>query len=809
MMKKLIKAGVLLIIFVAALIVSSLVINRGSGDQIVDMGAPTLPRVWFTLNGEKVNVLSGYVRDMDIPAMRDTITPLEADGTVDMTVETDGNEISGVQYTVYSMDGEEVYTEGEAPELSDTGTVTLSLSDGLSDSVREAVLKIVLTVDDREISYYTRIERSDNINAADCLAYAVDFHTNALDGTNAEEMELRLEPNEESDNSTYQTVNIHSDITHIQWGDLEPQVTSDVEWSIKESNTVYTSILAKYQVSCIGDNEETGVYNVKEFFRIREMGDTIYLLDYNRDLQKVFTGSPDTIDEKGVLLGIASDDLQYETNEDETIVAFVQERDLWLYSRESGELYQVFSFSDAEGSDERSRNDQHAVRIISMDNSGNLAFAVYGYMNRGTHEGEVGVGIYYFSVPDNVIEEKAFIPSTKSFAIAEDELGKMVYYNHSEKMLYVLAEGTLYQIDLDRNEQETLAENLTEDQYTVSDDGRLMAYQTDDSASVIQVMNLESGDSYEVSAEDGETLRPLGFIHSDFVCGRMRSEDAGQTVSGEEITPMYAVEILNSKNEKVAEYSFTDSGIYTTDILIDGNLLTLNRVEKRDSVYSTAEQEYITNNEERKETTVSLETYSTDRMQRQLRLTFADAAENTDVAVMKPHQLTTGEPLTITLSGTDTTEKFYVYGMGELVAVYDKAAYAIQRAEQVSGVVISSAQAYVWERGNRDLAYSTDAEAFQKEGEETSLQACERYMEQYGAHRVDLTGCRLDQVLYVINKGRPVIAVIDGDHAVLLTGYTTSDITYIDPDNGQESTVSVSDMEELTDQGGNTFIGYI
>ena len=717
MMKKLIKAGVLLIIFVAALIVSSLVINRGSGDQIVDMGAPTLPRVWFTLNGEKVNVLSGYVRDMDIPAMRDTITPLKADGTVDMTVETDGNEISGVQYTVYSMDGEEVYTEGEAPELSDTGTVTLSLSDGLSDSVREAVLKIVLTVDDRKISYYTRIERSDNINAADCLAYAVDFHTNALDGTNAEEMELRLEPNEESDNSTYQTVNIHSDITHIQWGDLEPQVTSDVEWSIKESNTVYTSILAKYQVSCIGDNEETGVYNVKEFFRIREMGDTIYLLDYNRDLQKVFTGSPDTIDEKGVLLGIASDDLQYETNEDETIVAFVQERDLWLYSRESGELYQVFSFSDAE--------------------------------------------------------------------------------------------GTLYQIDLDRNEQETLAENLTEDQYTVSDDGRLMAYQTDDSASVIQVMNLESGDSYEVSAEDGETLRPLGFIHSDFVCGRMRSEDAGQTVSGEEITPMYAVEILNSKNEKVAEYSFTDSGIYTTDILIDGNLLTLNRVEKRDSVYSTAEQEYITNNEERKETTVSLETYSTDRMQRQLRLTFADAAENTDVAVMKPHQLTTGEPLTITLSGTDTTEKFYVYGMGELVAVYDKAAYAIQRAEQVSGVVISSAQAYVWERGNRDLAYSTDAEAFQKEGEETSLQACERYMEQYGAHRVDLTGCRLDQVLYVINKGRPVIAVIDGDHAVLLTGYTTSDITYIDPDNGQESTVSVSDMEELTDQGGNTFIGYI
>lgn len=809
MKKKLIKAGVLLVVFAAALVVSSFIINRGSEDQIADMGAPAIPRVWFTVNGQKVNILSGYVRDMDIPAMRDTITPLEADGTLDMTVEEDGNAISGVKYTVYSMDGEEVYGEGEASELSGEETVTLSLADSLEESVREAVLKIVLTVDDREVSYYTRIERSDNINAADCLAYAQDFHTNALEKTNAEEMELRLEPNEESDNTTYQTVNIHSDITHIQWGSLDPQLIGEVEWSIKESNSVYTSILAKYQVSCADDNEETGVYNVKEFFRVRKMGDTIYLLDYNRDMQKVFSGSPEAIDENGVLLGIASDDLQYETNADEDIVAFVQERDLWLYSRKSGELYQVFSFSDAEGSDARSRNDQHAVRIISMDNSGNLAFAVYGYMNRGTHEGEVGVGIYYFNAADNVIEEKAFIPSTKSFAIAEDELGKMVYYNHSEKMLYVLAEGTLYRIDLDRNEQEVLAGNLTEDQYTVSDDGRQMAYQTDDSAAEIQVMNLESGDSYQIKAENQETVRPLGFINSDFIFGKIKAEDAGQTVSGEAVTPMYAVEIVNSKNEQVAEYSFTDSGIYTTDILIDGNLPTLNRVQKDGSVYSATDQEYITNNEERRETTVSLAVYSTDRMQKQVRITFEDAADNTDIKVMKPHQLTAGEPLTITLSGTDDTEKFYVYGMGELTAVYDKAAYAIQKAEQVSGVVISSSQAYVWEKGNRDLVYSTGAEAFRQGNDETSLEACENYMEQYNAHRVDLTGCKLDQILYVINKGLPVIAVTDGNHAVLLTGYTTSDITYIDPENGSETTVSIGQMEKMAEQGGNTFIGYI
>ena len=82
-------------------------------------------------------------------------------------------------------------------------------------------------------------------------------------------------------------------------------------------------------------------------------------------------------------------------------------------------------------------------------------------------------------------------------------------------------------------------------------------------------------------------------------------------------------------------------------------------------------------------------------------------------------------------------------------------------------------------------------------------------MEQYEAQRIDLTGCTLDQVLYVINKGCPLIALTDTDHAVLLTGYTLTDITYIDPDEGGEYTVGINEMENMVQNGGNTFIGYI
>ena len=59
-----------------------------------------------------------------------------------------------------------------------------------------------------------------------------------------------------------------------------------------------------------------------------------------------------------------------------------------------------------------------------MDGDGNVTFAVYGYMNRGAHEGEVGAAIYYYQAEQNNIDEKAFIPSNKSAAVASEELGK-------------------------------------------------------------------------------------------------------------------------------------------------------------------------------------------------------------------------------------------------------------------------------------------------------------------------------------------------------------------------------------------------
>lgn len=807
--KRLIKAGVLTAVFFLAVLVSSLITNRGTDDLTVDLGDPTLPRVSFTVEGKNVNTLAGFVNDMDITAIRDTITPLENNGTLKMTLEDDGNDIKEVHYEVYSLDGDDVYEKAEVKDLSD-GTVTLDLSSSLKESVSEAVLKVILKLDKKEVHYYTRIVKPDELEVGQCLKFAEDFHTKTFNKKNAADLSVYLEPNEEGDNTTFQTVTIHSDAAHVTWGNLGPEVSSDVEWSIKESNTVYTSLLAVYQVTCVGDAEEVETFNIKEFFRVRYSGDEVYLLDYNRSMEQVFNGNKKVLNENGILLGIAPPDISYETNKDGTIVSFVQGRDLWTYNKDEDELSLVFSFANREGHDVRSRYDQHAVRIISMDENGSTAFAVYGYMNRGDHEGEVGVDVYYFDIEKNAVEEKAFIPSNKSFAIAEDELGKMVYYSHDRQMLYVLAGGKLYQVNLERNKQEILAENLEEGQYVASDDGHLLAYQTDgtlEDAKEIIILNLKTGKERSVKAAEGESIRPLGFVVNDFIYGRQRPSDKGKTVAGEEVLPMYELEIINSKDKVLKTYAV--EGTYITDVFIETNLVTLNRVTKSGDAYTGTAQDYISNNEERKESNITLESYSSDLKGRQMRLTYADGIADQSPKLLRPKQVMLDEPITIAFDGKIKSDKYYVYGMGELVEIYDKASYAIQKAEQVSGVVISAQQSYIWEKGNRDLVYYTETESFKKADGESSFEACVKQMEKYKATKVNLTGCTLDQVLYVINKGIPVIAMTDQSHAILLTGYSTTDVTYIDPDNGEEHTVSVNDMETMVNGSGNTFIGYV
>ena len=809
MKKRLIEAGILTAVFIVAVAIFSYLTNRGNDDMTADMGGATLPRVYFSTDGFGVNPLNAYSQKMDIPTMRDTITPV-VNQQLEMNVEAFENKISSADYTVYTIDGEEKLLEGSTKKVEEKTLVSFDEN----VFAEERVLELALTVDGQKIYYYTRVVDSTGFNLSECLNYVYNFHENALKKAENTGVGAAIEPSGEGDNTTFQHVTIHSDYDHVTWGELSPMVVGKERWKIVETNPTYTSVLLEYEVSCKGEENELDTYMVKEFFRVRLSAGNMYLLNYDRTMEQIFDGSQQVLSEKGILLGIAPYDAPYMINEDGTIVSFVQANELWNYNSNTDEMSLLFSFRSVENTDVRNIIGDHEIKILAVDEKGNTTFAVYGYMNRGTHEGQVGAAIYYYNIETNNIDEKIFIPSDKSAALAREELGKLVYYSVEKNLLHVLVDGTLYEIDMQKDEKTELVDHLEEDQYVVSDDGQLLAYQNgegDEKDGSVTVENLKTGKKYLVEASEGETIRPLGFINSDFVSGTARAEDAGQTISGGDVLPMYKVEIRSSGNKVIKTYESAE--VYILDVEISDGMLTLNRAVKNGNIYTSINADYITNNEEKKQSNISLDSYITELKETQMRLTFADGVQNQDVKILRPKMVMSDKPAMAEFSSESDSERYYVYGLGCLQGIYKKAGYAVQAAENVCGVVVTSSQEYVWERGNRSLEHSISGQDELILSMREQLAAGKSAMELAGeisdGKTLDLTGCTTNEILYLINKDTPVIGMIDGTNAVILTGYDTKNVMYREVSTGNTLSVPYEQMDAMLAGTGRAFIGYI
>ena len=807
---RLIEAGVLIIVFIIAVLGFSYYTNKGNDNMTADMGAATYPQVSFSYQGYALNMLSGYAKAMDIPAMRDTITPV-TNQRLEINVQAYGNKISSASYTIYTLDGEEKLKEEKVKNPGENITADLS-DEGLMDE--ERVLEISLYTEDKTIYFYTRIVNASDASVMECLDYIRNFHESALGKVEGAGVGAAIEPSEEGDNTSFQHVTIHSDYDHVSWGSLEPEVEKGERWNIKEINSNSISVQLEYRVRCKGEENETDIYAVKEFFRVRHIADAqkTYLLNYDRTMEQIFDATKQVLNEKGVLLGIAPKNISYMVNDDGSVVSFVVANELWNYNKDTDEVSQVFSFADAENSDVRNLVTKHEIKLLEMDETGNTIFAVCGYMNRGSHEGEVGIAVYYYDMEKNSVEEKVFISSDKSYENVINEMSKLVYYSASRNMLYIMVEGTLYEFDVEMEENTALVEALNEDQYVVSEDGHLVAYQENgdlNTATKVVVKNLESGKERTAECESDECIRPLGFVKNDFVYGVAKTADTGKTVSGEMTIPMYKVEIQNSKSEIVKTYQA--DGTYVLDAYLKDNMVTLNRAVKDGNTYTSTSQDYITNNTEKEKSNIYLESYATDLKETQVRLTFEDGISDKEPKVLRPKQIVMEDPVVVEFEDVTHADKYYVYGYGQLQACCEKAGEAIRLADSYSGVAVDATQNYIWERGNRDLQYTiADKDDViqriadrlkQKEAPVDIMKSLndDRYL--------DLTGCATEELLYIINQGSPVIGMLNAENSVILIGYTDAVVIYVDPETGERSSVTYEEMDQMTQGSGNTYIG--
>ncbi|MDD6812358.1 MAG: hypothetical protein PUD93_10910 [Lachnospiraceae bacterium] len=842
MKKNIIKSIYLFVVFVAVLFIASTVMNKGNTDMTTEMREASFPVVTMQIEDYAVNSLYGYDKTMDTSCLRDTILPIEEDRKAAFVIDTYGNEIRSLAFEVRSINGERLVesTQIENYEQEENRIIcNITLKD-LIDTQKEYMLVILLTMSDGEtIRYYTRIVQSEKMHIREKLAYVLDFHNRTFDREAAADLTKYLESNAEGDNTTFHKVNIHSSFQQVTWGDLVPERMTEPVVDIKELEEQTGSFQLEYLVR-VRDGKETTQYQVKEYYRVRYTPDRMYLLDFEREMTQIFDEKAGVTANDKIILGIVDKQVEMLESDGGNVVAFVVSDKLYSYNVTDKKLARLFSFYDEEDiADARNRYDRHEIKILNVDEAGNVEFLVYGYMNRGRHEGEVGVSVYSYSSTANTVEEHVYIPYNRSYQMLKSDIEELAYINKSG-ICYLMLEGSVYAINLVDREYSIIVSGLTEEEFTVSESNKMLVWQEGNdkySCTALKLLNLGTETETEITAGAGEYISLLGFMEEDLIYGLAKKQDVVYETGGITTFPMYCLKIQSENGDLLKTYHEDD--IYVTGGVITENQITLSRVEwnEDDGCYLPVKDDQIMSTEKTQEGHNKVEAVAVDKYETIVEIAVKEEIDTKALKILTPKEVLFEGSREIAMQDSEITEeRFYVYGRSGIEGVYTQAAKAVDHAYEIAGVVVNDNGDYVWKKSTRSSKNQIMAIEGEQVTEQTdSLSVClDTILELEGAARhtkylldqgktihsiledsiknaqvLDLEGCRLDAVLYYVNMDIPVLAMLEDGNAVLIVGFNELNIVIMDPITGTIYKKGMNDSTQWLEENGNSFITYI
>lgn len=838
MTKGWIKAASLVVTFVVAVVILEIILNQSGEDLTATMGDATLPVVYFEENGQEINPLYGYRKKMNPVYTRDTITPLYGNLTLPIRVDTYGSDISAIRYEVRTLDSSRLIEDTKVTDFVEKGDsfyAELPIQN-LLDANAEYQLSIRLQMGKRSVYYYTRIIQEKEMMVMDCVEFAKNFHDKTFDRDKQSELAKYMEPDGSRTNDNLSQTNIHSSVDELFWGKFKSKVAGNVQVSVKEAKKEFTVVMLNYVLAAKGEKGEPEHYNVQEYYRIRYGSDRMYLLDFERKMDKIFKEDGDNYTDSAINLGIRNNKVNYMANETGTIAGFVQQGDLWEYNNVNKSLVRVFSFRGYEEIDPRENNSQHSIRIIRVDETGSMDFIVYGYMNRGNHEGDVGICVYHYDSIENAMEELVWIPYTKSYQMMEQIVGQVLYVNDKGDF-YIMAEGVIYQIHLKNQEKTVLAQGTGEDWFSVSPDKSRLAWiegGDPNKGTVICLCNMATGKTKKIKADAGEYIRPLGFLKSDLIYGAAKKKQVVTGVSGVTVFPMYMVKIVGEDGSVKKEYH--KNARYVVSARVDNYTIYLNRVRYRNGSFVHASEDTIMNMSLDDQEMVTLGNLRTEKKQTEVILQFSSGAVDKDPNFLAAKLVTNKDNKTVEIESETDEQYFYTYAKGRVMMISPRASEAVKMAAEETGAVINEKAQYIWQQAKS--VYKDTLPGMHVDTAKVGTNPAERALSVILKHEgvtlsvgelldsgstakeilentlknasvLDLTGCELDSMCYYVSQGYPVYAMESATKPVLICGYTRDKIVIYDPKENKTKVLSLSDARDTFKKAGNIFLAYV
>ncbi len=788
-----IRIAVLTGIFLCSLVLFECLLNvhrEEVGDIVSEPGNPIIRTFAYD---QELSILRGYGNDMDAAFMRESIVPLPESREFVLHIEPYGNKLGTLSYELRSLDTSRKIDSGEFRKKKLKGGkvgATATLSNLLEQGVEYLVI-LTLDTKGKQLRFYTRVLIPVDAHVQECLDFAKRFHNTSL-SENYTALADYLEPKEDVDTDTLSRVTINSSIAQVAYNDFGGKVVGDVVTELKDISDSFCTISKQFLMK-----RKNHYFTLHEDFMVRYTPDRMYLLSYERTMDELPGKAAFTATENLLEVGVAPDPFELWENETGTICAFNKAGSLFEYNLEKKQLMQVYSFASGKinESDVRVYYDGHGIKVLKIDENGNMDFVVYGYMNSGVHEGKCGMSICHFDSTISQVREEAFVSTTSPYQILGASFSELIYRSGSGQ-IYIMLGNALVQIESDGTRAAEVISNLTDGQYAVSASGRYIAW-TDTAGleKTIYIWDLQENRRISLEAQKGQYLKPLAFIGEDFVYGKIRKSDL---VSGSGTTPMYALSIDAIRKHKTRSLKeYRKKGIFVTDVDEESGTLFLKRAKKSEGKFVPVKSDTIISSENNRQANVQVYNKSSSLLGevkeislRKLKLSEELGERALDLVMVPIIGDRTGKGIFIEISEKQT--KYYVYVGGSIIYSGTSLRQAIRIADKQLGVVVSSMQQPIFRSGKAlyRLPDGTIPEPFQKVRTSENL--------------LNLTGCTLEQVLYYASINEPLYAQLHGE-MVAITGYNSLSVNIYHFGSGRSNMVDRNKAAEQFSESGNVF----
>lgn len=778
------------------------------------MDESNLPVMFVKVEDYMINPMHAYLQEMGNNTVRDMITVLPEDRNLKLMVQEYDNMVMSAQYEIRSLDLSHLIENGTIIDIdrSDGNTNIEIPIQNLIKKETEYILKITLDTGEQSLNYYTRIIWTDHDYTKEMEKLALSFTSCTFDKIQARSISSYLETSEIADNTTFSHLNLHNSFNQLTWGNTGMSLSGQYYMTLKEFDGVMGEIQISYESKSNNENGQEKYFLNEDNYVLRFDPGRIYIMNFDRKTHEIFEGNPECFDNKKLILGVGNEeDIKTVRSENGKYIAFKSNQELWLYEQNNdNRVINLFSYR-SKTNDVRANYDHHDTKILSVSDNGNVDFLVYGYLNRGRHEGKCGIVYYTYDSASETVVENFFIAISESFEMIKENVEKLSYLS-KEHMLYLYYKGNVYGIDTSSFEVITLVSGLEETEFISSGTQQYIAYQDPEAVDMyhskkITLLDLEKSSSIDIT-KSSSYKRVLGFNQDDLIYGIIDPETAESYTLKHDI-PISEIHIIGPDSEEKTNY--TKDGLYFTNVAVNGMRIQFDKVAlSSDKEYQMVGSETIISNKNNSNEMDGLK-LQTDKTYGKIWYIETKDSGSKKAKSHAPKKFSVERASTIDLNivkNENAAPLFYAYSLGHYRGCTLNLSQAFEKVYSDYGYVTNENGEIIWNRADKNTIVKIKN---YKEKMTDILQNINELgtIKEYDDHiMINATGLDMNSALYYLNKGYPLISYI-GTKVYLISSYDQFNITLVNMEDQSESIMGREDAEALFKTNNYHFVGIV